>query len=33
MLNAQMFKKGESNTQLILHRNVMNEFFKNDYRK
>ena len=30
-LNAQRFKKGEDNTQLILHRSVMNEFFKNNY--
>ena len=31
MLNAQMFKKGKNNTQSILHRNVINEFFKNNH--
>ena len=32
-LNAQTFKKDKNNTLSILHRNVMNEFFKNNYRK
>ena len=31
MLNAQIFKKGENNTQSILHRNVINKFFENNY--
>ena len=30
-LNAQIFKKDENNTQSILHRSVMNEFFKNNH--
>ena len=30
-LNTQMFKKDENNTQLTLHRNVINEFFENNY--
>ena len=32
-MNAQTFKKDENNTQSILHRSVMNEFFENNHRK
>ena len=31
ILNAQMFKKDGNNMQLTLHRNVINEFFENNY--
>ena len=31
-LNRKTFKKNKSNVQSILHRCVMNEFFKNNYR-
>ena len=30
-LNAQIFKKSEDNTQSILYRSVINEFFENNY--
>ena len=30
-LNAKTFKKDENNVQSILHRRVINEFFKNNY--
>ena len=33
MLNAQIFKKDETNTQLTLHCNVIKKFFENNYRK
>ena len=32
-LNAQTFKENKNNTQSILHRSVMNEFFKDNHRK
>ena len=31
MMNAKAFKKDENNVQLILHRRVVNELFKNNY--
>ena len=31
-LNAKASEKDEDYAQLILHRCIMNEFFKNDYR-
>ena len=30
-MNTKTFKKDENNTQSILYRHVVNEFFKNDY--